>query len=88
MLIRTVDRFATFPCPLPQFGLFSGFDHRVGCQRAAESLAHQTQAESLYGRFIGRTSNYKTLTKDSVQGWAGREDADGNGMKKIKEVKL
>jgi hypothetical protein len=55
---------------------------------AAESFAHQTQAESLYERFIGRTPNYKSLTKDSVQGWAGREDADGNGMKRIKEVKL
>jgi len=73
---------------LLQCGLFSGVDHRVRCKQAAESFADQTQAESLYERFIGRTSNYKSLTKDSVRGWAGREDADANGMKRIKEVKL
>ena len=67
---------------------FSGVDHRVRCKPAAESFAQQTQPESLYERFIGRTSNYKSLTKDSVQGWAGCEDADANGMKSIKEVKL
>jgi hypothetical protein len=57
-------------------------------EHAAENFADQTQAESLYERFIGRTSNHKSLTKDSVQGRAEREDADANGMKRTKEVKL
>ena len=45
-------------------GLFSGVHHRVRRKQATESFAGQPPAESLYARFIGRTSNYKSLTKE------------------------
>jgi hypothetical protein len=83
VLIQTAGRFARCPC-LSFSALFS---QELTTEHAAENFADQTQAESLYD-FIGRTSNYKSLTKDSVQGCAEREDADANGMKRTKEVKL